>query len=466
MEKLGGIKEVLLEKLRGGRHLSRWEQAHLVLSLSIPAILAQVSTIMMQYIDASMVGHLGAGPSASIGLVSTTTWIFGGFCMATGSGFSVQVAQLVGAGKFFKARRVLRQALTCILIFSVMLALVGVGISGALPSWLGGEESIRADASAYFLIYSSFIPFMQLSYTGAAMLQATGQMKVPALLQVMMCVLDVVFNYIFIYMMGMGVKGAALGTALAEMLTGGAMLYYLLWRSDYLNLRQDEDFSSRDFLPRKNVLKTALGISSPMWLQNIIIRGAHVCSTLIVAPLGMVSIAANAFAITAESFCYMPAYGMEESATALVGQSVGAGRKDLARRFALISTGMGAVMVTVLAVLMYIFAPQMMGMLSQDADVIALGARCLRLEAFAETLYGVSMVAYGACVGAGDTLVPSVMNFTSMWVVRIGLAVLLVPTMGLMGYWVAMCVELNFRGLIFLARIFSRRWLERGAVTA
>lgn len=433
------------------------EQVYLVLILSIPAILAQLSTILMQYIDASMVGHLGAGPSASIGLVSTTTWIFAGFCMATSSGFSVQVAHLIGAGENGTARSVLRQAITSVLIFSTVFALIGVAISGVLPHWLGGGDDISPDASGYFAIYTAFLPIMCIAFSCGAMLQASGNMKTPAILNVLMCVLDVAFNYVFIYMFGMGVKGAALGTALAETVAGAIMAYELVFKSKELNLRQDKG----TFIPQKETLKTALGICSPMWLQNIILRGAHICSTVIVAPLGAISIAANSLAITAESFCYMPGYGMEEAATTLVGQSLGAKRKNIARRFALMATALGAGTMTLLAVLMYIFAPEMMGILSQDPDVIALGARCLKLEAFAETFYGVSIVAYGACVGAGDTLVPSIYNFGCMWVVRIGLALVLTPTMGLMGYWIAMCVDLNVRGIVFLYRIMGRKWMDK-----
>ena len=102
-----------------------------------------------------------------------------------------------------------------------------------------------------------------------------------------------------------------------------------------------------------------------------------------------------------------------------------------------------------------------MDMLSNDPEIITLGARCLRIEAFAETFYAVSMVAFGSCVGAGDTMVPTVLNFTSLWVVRIGLALLLTPKMGLVGYWIAMCVELNVRGLLFLARVSGDRWLGK-----
>ena len=116
---------------------------------------------------------------------------------------------------------------------------------------------------------------------------------------------------------------------------------------------------------------------------------------------------------------------------------------------------------TTAGILMYIFAPQMMGLLTNDPEVIALGVKVLRIEAFAETLYAVSIIGYGSCVGAGDTLVPMVMNFASMWVVRIGLALILTPKIGLAGYWIAMCIELNVRGIIFFLRIKGKRWMKK-----
>ena len=457
------------------------EQLHLSFLLCMPAILAQFSTILMEYIDAGMVGRLGAEQAAAIGLVASTSWIFGGFCTASSSGFTVQVAQRIGASDFVGARSVLRKAFTSLLLFSACLALLGVAISGSLPRWLGGGEELWNDASAYFAIHMAFLPMMQLCYTSGMMLEAAGNMKVPSLCNVLMCLMDVGFNYLFIYGLGMGVKGAAIGTGLSHLLTALVMLWFLLERSPELSLHLDRPHAEgpsddqaladdrrevatprdRSFLPDEDTLQTAFGICGPMWMQNIVMRGAYIISTLIVAPLGTIAIAANSFAIIAESFCYMPGYGMEEAVTTLVGQSVGARRKDLARRFAHISTAAGALMMTGLAVLMYAFAPQMMGLLTNDAEVIALGARVLRIEAFAELMYGVSIVAYGACVGAGDTLIPSVMNFASMWVVRIGLALVLTPRFGLVGYWVAMCIELNVRGLLFMGRISGHKWLEK-----
>lgn len=434
----------------------RGDQVRLSLLLSYPAILAQLSSVLMQYIDTSMVGHLGAAAGASIGLVSTCLWLLGGFCMACSSGFSVQVAHLIGANDFARARDVLRQSLVSALIFSGGIALLGVLLSGPLPLWLGGGPEIRSNASTYFLITALFLPAMQIDWLCASMLQASGNMKIPSLLSINMCLLDVGFNYLFIYVLGMGVTGAAIGTGLAELVTAGLMFFFLARRSPELNLLQEKG----SFRPSRPVLDKALGISGPMAVQNILLRGAHVASTVIVAPLGTVAIAANAFAITAESFCYMPGYGIADATTTLVGQSLGAGRKALARRFAWINTFLGMGVMTLLAVVMYAFAPQLMGLLTPDGEVISLGARALRIEAFAECGYAASIVAYGACVGAGDTKIPSLINFGSMWIIRILPAIFLTRRFGLMGFWVAMAVELTIRGILFLIRLYREKWLK------
>ena len=450
-------KDLLLEKLRGGQPLLRREQLKLAWLLGLPAMLAQLGTIIMEYIDAGMVGRLGSEQAASIGLVATSTWIFGGFCFANASGFSVQVSQLIGSRNYAKAREVMRKGFISVLIFSLILAAIGLAISPFLPHWLGGEDAICADASAYFAIFCAFLPVMQIAVTACSMLQASGNMKVPSIVEVSACVLDVLLNYLFIYVLGMGVKGAAIGTGLATLITHAFALWYLFRKSPELNIFQD----SSSWIPDREHLKAAFGISGPMWLQNLITRGAYVMSTVIVAPLGTIAIAANSFAITAESFCYMPGYGLSDAATSLVGQSIGAKRKDLARQFAFITTGLAAFMMTVAGILMYIFAPQMMGVLTHDPEVIALGVKVLRIEAFAETLYAVSIIGYGSCVGAGDTMVPMLLNFGSMWIVRIGLAFILTPKIGLAGYWIAMCIELNVRGIIFFLRIKGKKWMKK-----
>lgn len=451
-----GQKDILLGMIRKGLPMTLGQQIRLTIMLSLPAIAAQISSVLMQYIDAGMVGQLGANQSASIGLVSTTVWIMGGFTSGACSGFSVQVAHLCGAQDFKAARAVMRQGLFTVFLIGLLLAAIGIAISAPLPHWLGGTDEITGDASSYFLIYSAFIPIGAVGWAANAMLQASGNMKIPSLMYTGMCVLDVVFNYIFIYSCGMGVAGAALGTGAAQLVTSAFVVWYVLRRSKDLNIKGEPG----TFLPQGKTVRNAWGITAPMWLQNIIMRGSHVMSTIIVAPLGPISIAANSLAIIAESFCYMPGYGIEEAATTLVGQSLGAKRRDVAKRLSQITLFMAAGIMTVLGALMFIFATELMTLLSSDPDVITLGAKVLKIEAFAETLYAFSIAGYGSCVGGGDTLVPSVINFGSMWVIRIGLALILTPRLGLVGYWIAMCIELNVRGLLFYWRLRGEKWMK------
>ena len=454
---MAGSKDILLGKLRSGQPLKASEQLRLILLLSLPAILAQLSMCLMSYIDASMVGRLGSAQAAAVGLMSSSTWLFGSFCYGNSSGFTVQIAHRCGAGDYDGARRIFRKGLFTVLGISVAFALMALAISGSLPHWLRGGADIIDDARAYFRIYALFLPVFQLAVYCESALIATGNMKVPSYTSVVMCVLDVAFNYVFIFKLGKGVAGAALGTGLAEVCAGLFLLFYACLHSR--DLRQDLP-ARDDPQDDKKIFGSAFDITWPLWLQNLISRGAYVAATFIIAPLGTVAIAANSFAIIAEGFCYLPGYGVQDAATSLVGQSLGAGRKDLAKSISWISIACGAGMMTLLAVLMYVFAPQIMALLSQDAAVIELGAKCLRIEAWAELLFGVSIVGYGCCVGAGDTLVPSVINFMSMWVIRLGLALLLIPRFGLAGYWIGMATELCVKGIIFAIRIAGTRWMR------
>lgn len=444
-----GNTEYLLESIREGRTMTRGEQLRLIVKMSVPSIMAQISSVLMFFIDAAMVGHIGARASASIGLVETSTWLLGGLASAASLGFSVQVAHAIGANDMERARRVLRQSIVCALIYSSCLALVGAAIHSHLPYWLGGSEEIARDASLYFLIVSLAGPLFQMAGLAGSMLKCSGNMKIPSMLNIMMCVLDVIFNYIFIYVCDFGVPGAALGTSLAYFTTALAMMYFLLFRDRHLSLVGTKG----SFRPTADCVKSAFKIGAPIALQHVLMGGAQIVSTAIVAPLGIIAIAANTFAITVESICYMPGYGIAEAATTLVGQGIGAGQKVLTRSLARLSVGIGMAVMALMGVLMWVFAPEMMSLLTPVEEIRMLGSHSLRIEAFAEPFFAAAIVCNGIFVGAGDTLKPAIMNLTSMWVVRLTLAALLAPTYGLTGVWTAMAVELTFRGTIFLLRL-------------
>ena len=454
---LGNKKsEALLANIRNGQPMSQNEKLKLIVSLSIPSILAQITTVMMFFIDASMVGHLGAEASASIGLVESTTWLMGSVMSAASMGFSVQVSHFIGANDFFKARQVFRHGLLCGLAFSLIIATIGTSIHSVLPLWLGGGNDINHDASQYYLVFSLTMPFILLFHLSASMIKCSGNMQLPSLMSILLCVLDVIFNYLFIYILHLGVVGAAIGTSMAYISTSLPIAWMATRRNRILALQLDN-------VPFKWVwdyVTKAIRISLPMAIQSVLMSGAQIVSTLIVAPLGNIAIASNSFAITAESLCYMPGYGIGDAATTLVGQTYGAGRKDLCKSFAHMTVGLGMLVMAFMGLIMYIFAPEMIGLLSPVESIRTLGTTILRIEAFAEPFFAASIVVYSICVGAGDTLRPAIMNLVSMWCVRLKLAAWLARDYGLKGVWTAMAIELTFRGSIFLYRLFRGNWLK------
>ncbi len=456
----------LEQAIRGTGHISVGEQVNLVFMLSLPAIMSNLVDIVMSYIDASMVGSLGAHASASIGLVSTSMWLFGGLCAAIASGFSVQVAHLYGAGDKAKANDVVRQAFIAALIIGLFIGGIAFSISRDLPVWLGGSEDIIDDSRRYFQLFAIALPIHIVTFLMSSMLRCSGNMKFPSMVYILVCILDVVFNFFLIFPtrqivignigfacpgMGLGVLGAAWGTLLAWFTGTLILLYYVSFRSTELRLT----FTGR-CLPERRVLKKAWRIGSPIGLERVISCAAQITSTMIVAPLGTVAIAANAFGITIESLCYMPGYGIGDAATTLVGQSIGAQRSDLIRRFSVITLALAVGAMSLLAVVMYVFAPNLMTLMTPDLEVRQLTTDVLRIEAWAEPLFATSIVCYSIFVGMGKSLAPSIIQLGSIWLVRIPLAAVLAGTLGLKGVWIAMAVELCVRGTMMLVRLIIK----------
>ena len=462
--------EQLSARMRQGETIPSRQTAQVALALSIPSILEQLVVTAMGYIDAAMVGHIGAEATASIGIVSSSTWLLHGILVGLYNAFSIQIAQYLGADRQQDARGVLRQAMLFNLAAGLAAAAFGIGISGHLPGWLGADVSLQANASAYFAIWSAALPFTMAMGMYTSMLRASGDALTPGLISVLVCVLDVVFNFflinptrtlwgITVWGAGLGVPGAALGTALATVVGGLLALCILLFREGPLCIRKPGSWKIT-----RACIRNLGKVGVPLAAERAALSSAQVLQVRIVSQLGTVAIAANSLGVSAEGLCYMAGYGIQGAAIALIGQAVGAHRKDMAKRFAWLCTLMGMGIMTLTGAGLFAFAPALMSIFTADAAVIALGARVLRIEAFAEPMFGASIVASGSMQGAGDSTGCFVLNLISMWGVRLTLAVLLAPRFGLVGVWTAMCAELCTRGALFLLRMARGKWLDKGAL--
>ena len=429
--------------------------------------MGQLSVIAMQYIDAAMVGRLGSGESAAIGLVTSTTWLFMELLKSANIAFSILVAQSVGARDNAKARNIMHQGLTVTLILALILMAIGSAISGALPRWLGAESALWADATNYFLVFALSLPFLELYRFSAFMLRASGNMRIPGISTVVTCLLDVVFNALLIFPTGtitlgsfvlpgagLGVLGASLGTALSYVVSALILLPYMLLRSPQLKLHRGE----------KTVLSPAqlrqcLHLALPVAGEMMVTAVARIFTTRVTAPLGTVAIAANSFGLTIEALCYMPGYGVQSAASTLIGQSIGAKRRDLTYPLSRLVVGLGMGVMAVTGVLMFVFAPQLMTLLSPDPAVIALGAQVLRIEAIAEPLFAAALVVSGVFQGAGRTTISTLITAATMWGIRVPVSFLLAPRFALHGVWFAMALQLAVSGLLFLLCLFRKKWL-------
>ena len=467
--------EQLSARMRQGETIPSRQTAQVALALSIPSILEQLVVTAMEYIDAAMVGHIGAEATAAIGIVSSSTWLLHGILVGLYTAFSIQIAQYLGADRQQDARGVLRQSMLFNLVVGLAAAAFGVGISRFLPGWLGADAALQANASAYFAIWSASLPFLMIMGTYSSMLRSSGDALTPGLISVLTCVLDVIFNFCLInptremvvfgrtmtvWGLGWGVPGAALGTALATAISGVLTLAILLLRDGPLCIRKPGSWRITSAC-----LRNLWRVGAPLAAERAALSSAQVLLVRIVSGLGTVAIAANSLGVSAEGLCYMAGYGIQSAAVTLIGQAVGANRKDMAKRFAWLCTGLGMGVMALSGVGLWIFAPTLMSLFTTDAAVIALGAQVLRIEAWAEPMFGASIVASGAMQGAGDSTSCFVLNIFSMWCIRLTLAFLLAPRLGLMGVWGAMCCELSIRGLLFLIRLARGKWLEKGALS-
>ena len=449
----------ITQKMRDNKKIAFKDQLKIVILLSVPAILEQLVSTAMSYIDTAMVGSLGYKATAAIGVVASTTWLFTGICSAAVMGFSVQVAQFLGAGKNKSARQVVCQSILFNIGFGVLLALIVVGSSFYLPSLLGADISIQKDATYYLAIIGAFIPFYMMAMLHSGMLRCSGNAILPSLMNISMCVFDVVFNFIFIYIFHLGVAGAALGTGMSQLVVGFILMFIVVKKEPTLKLLGNESWKFD-----KKIFENVVQISIPAGLERITLSLAQVVMTGIVSGMGALSVAINYVAVSAEGLCYLPAYGIGGAATTLVGQSIGASRKDMAKRFAYLTTALAFGLVFFMSFILFYFSPFLASTLTNSQKVIAGASQCLKIVSFSEPLFAISIVAIGALRGAGDSKCPFILNALSMWGMRVLPIILFTHRYGVIGVWATMTFELIFRGIIFFIRLVRGKWVNQNAI--
>ncbi len=442
----------------------KWAMLPVIFALAWPTMLEQAMNTAVQYVDAAMVGRLGAMATAAVGVTTTINWMIGSTVSALGVGFLSFIARAYGAGDRQRAARVSSQAVLAVLVSGLLFTVLPLALHRQVPRWMQAGEDIRDTAGRYFFILYTPMLLRAASIIFGTALRASGDTKTPMRVGVMMNVINVVLNYLLIYPThqvwgvtvpgaGWGVEGAAIASAVSYA-AGGIGITLALWRHPVISPR------GQKLRPDWEILKPCLKVALPSTLQRFGTSFGYVAFAAMINALGTVPLAAHSIANTVESAFYVPGYGMQTAAATLTGNALGAKDKnrmrDLSQMLLILEIGMMVISGT----LLFIFAPGMMRLFTADAAVVALGATVLRMVAVSEPFYGVAIILEGMLQGVGDTVTPFFFNILGMWGVRI-LGTFLCTRVfhfGLIGAWSCMIAH-NLLLFLLLTLHFRRgKW--------
>lgn len=395
-----------------------------MIMLAIPTMTEHIMSTLMQYVDTAMVGRLGEKATASVSTTTTISWLVSSIPWAVSTATLALVSKANGEKNVPKMKRLTGQSMTLTLILGMILTGICVILSPYIPVWMGAEEAVQGPASEYFFIQSlSMIPRTAM-YTCGAAIRATKDTRVPMRINLTANLLNVVLNYVFIYALHMGVRGAAIATAISYTI-GGIVMYAVMMRRDELK------YSLTDIRPDTKLLKEFGGIAVPAMGTSVTSCLGYVFFAGMVSGMGTVTFAAHSIAVTAEELFYIPGYGLRTATSTLIGNALGERDERKLHITEYLSIQMTVLMMFLSGVVLFFVAYPLMRVFTISADVASLGAQMLKLVAFTEPFFGLMIVIEGIFYGKGKAKGIFVVETASMWGIRILSTFLCVKVWGL-----------------------------------
>ena len=437
-----------------------FEMLPVIIALAWPTMLEQLLHTAVQYIDTAMVGSLGTEATASVGATTTINWLFGSTISAIGVGFLAYISQAKGAGRLNDVKKASAQSCLAVLVVGAIFTILALTLSPFVPIWMQVDESIQDTASLYFfIIYMPFL-FRTASIIFGTVLRSVGDTKTPMLVGLLVNIVNVVLNFLMIYPtrvfyiggfflitpgLNLGVIGAGIASAIS-FAVGGVCIFIALWKHPLASPKGES------LKPNPEILKPCLKVALPNALQRFGTSFGYVVFASFVNSLGEISTATHTIANTVESAFYIPGYGMQSAASTLAGNAYGARDKKKIKDLSRMIIPIEIFLMIISGGLLFILAPFMMGIFSNDSEVISLGTTVLRMVALSEPFYGVSIIIEGMMHGMGKTVMPFVTNIVGMWAIRIvGTFICTqILSLGLIGAWACMILHNLMLFVMFL----------------
>lgn len=449
---------------------SKYAMLPVIFALAWPTMLEEFMQTAVQYIDTAMVGALGTQATAAVGSTSTVTWLVGSSVSAIGIGFLSYIARSFGAGDKESAKRASAQAVLAVLITGIVFTILTTSLSDFVPVWMQVDASIQDTASKYFLIlYAPMLP-RAASIIFGTVLRGAGDTKTPMICGVIVNIINIILNFFLIYETrvisifglefkmlgaGMGVIGAALSSAIA-FTVGGILITIAVFRHPIVS---PKGYSLK---PDVNVLRPCMRVAIPNMFQRFTTSLGYVVFASMINSLGDVATAAHTIANTVESAFYIPGYGMQSAAATLAGNTLGARDRKRMNELTKMIIIVEVLMMIVTGGLLFVFAPEMMRLFTDDNEVIKLGTTVLRMVALSEPIFGVAIVIEGIMQGVGKTVTPFVFNVIGMWGIRIVGTFICTSffSLGLVSAWACMILHNVVLFFMFLVHWKRGKWMS------
>lgn len=439
-----------------------------IVSLAWPTVLEQFMQTAVQYIDTAMVGSLGKQATAAVGSTGTVSWLVGSTVSAIAVGFLAYISQAMGAGRNDDAKKASGQAVMAVITVGLLFTALTMSLSGIIPVWMQVDVNIKESASRYFMILYSPMLFRTASIIFGTVLRSVGDTKSPMIAGIFVNAINVALNFALIYPTrivsvfgkeltvfgaGWGIEGAAAASA-AAYTVGGIIITVTLWRHKEISPKGQKLF------PDLTILKPCLKVAIPNMLQRFATSLGYVVFASMINSLGETATAAHTIANTVESAFYIPGYGMQTAAATLSGNACGAKDKERLSGLARVTIPLVVILMVLSGGLLFLFAPQLMSLFSDDSEVIALGTTVLRMVAVSEPFYGVPIVVEGIMQGAGKTVTPFIFNVLGMWCVRIVGTFICTQILGygLISAWACMIGHNILLFVLFIVHYAAGRW--------
>ena len=432
--------------------------------LLIPLMIEQLLASLMGTVDTLMVSNVGSEAISAVSLVDSINILVIQAFTALSAGGTILCSHYIGGRNPRKANHVAEQVTLVVTFLGVILTVICLIWQEPLLRLIFGEveQAVMDNSKIYFFYTSLSFPFIALYDAGASIFRAQKNTRTPMTISVISNFLNIGGNAILIWGFGLGVAGSAIAT-LASRIFCAVVVYYYLYNETLLISVRNYFKIRPDFL----VIKKILGIGIPSGIENSMFQFGKLAIQSTVSTLGTTAIAAQAMTNILENLNGVAAVGMGIGMMTVVGQCLGAGRKDEAIYYIKKISVQAEVVLLISCLFVFALAKPITLIGGMEAESARM---CLQMALAITIVKPIVWIfafipAYGMRA-AGDVKFSMITSCFSMWLFRVFLCMFLCRKMGFgpMGVWIAMFTDWTVRGIIFTWRFHSRKWLAHNLI--